>query len=565
MRHRFLPSSNVAARAIFLRACALALLVAIVPHQAFAQATDAGRVEERIPEHPAEDVPPEAPSIQSPGTAKTGRIQPFLLKRLVFSGNTALEEATLAQATQDFVGAQIDQDKLRALLEAATKAYRDEGYFLSRAVLMPQKIEQGVLTVTVIEGYLAAVDIDAPEEDDLAVYFEDVLAQRPARLATFERAIQLASGLYGTKLVDTALKQDPKDPARFTLVLKASLKRFTAQLYADNRGTESSGRDQVYAYGAANSVLVTGDRASLAGYTVPSEPQELLFGEAAYSVPIADLEAWLHLSASATSVNAGGPQAPLDVESESNRLSAKLTYPLLLSRNESLWLGLAFDARHSSEERRGVETSSDDLRTMRLSADYRLTDSWDGASGLYAEVSHGIEGLGSSHEGDANLSRLGGRPEFTKLRLNVWRSQSITDRLGLYVSTSGQLADGPLLSSEEFGIGGPGYGRGYDYSEIVGDNAVAAIGELRYGQNVNEGSLTAYQLYAFYDFGMIWNDTPRFEFENASLASAGLGARLTLERDFFFTFELAKPLTRDVFSTGDKDIRPFLSLNWTIN
>lgn len=545
------------------RACTLAFGVALLPHLAFAQATDAGRVEERIPEHPEEETPGEvAPHVQSPAAAKPGRIQPFLLKRLVFAGNTAIDEPALANATSQFVGAQIDQDKLRGLLDAATEVYRAQGYFLSRAVLMPQQVEGGTLTVTIIEGYIADLAIDAPSEDDIGVYFEDVLAERPARLSTFERAVSLTGGLYGTELVDTALKQDPRDPARFSLALKASLKRLTGQLYADNRGTESSGRDQLYAFGAVNSVFVTGDRVSLAAYTVPSEPQELLFGEVAYSVPFASLESWLHLSASQTSVNAGGPQSPFDVESESNRLSAKLTYPLLLSRNESLWLGLGFEARHSSEERLGVERFNDDIRAARLSANYRLTDSWDGTSGLYAEVSRGIEGLGSSEEGDANLSRLGGRPEFTKLRLDAWRSQSITDRLGLYVSASGQLADGPLLSAEEFGIGGPGYGRGYDYSEIVGDNALAAIGELRYGQTLNEGSLTAYQVYAFYDFGIIWNDEPQFEFEDASLASAGLGVRLTIERDFFLTFELAKPLTREVFSTGDKDIRPFISLNW---
>ena len=52
-----------------------------------------------------------------------------------------------------------------------------------------------------------------------------------------------------------------------------------------------------------------------------------------------------------------------------------------------------------------------------------------------------------------------------------------------------------------------------------------------------------------------------FYHARASLASAGIGFRLTILERFSVGFELAKPLTRPIASRGNKDFRPLFSIS----
>ncbi|MHA1601082.1 MAG: ShlB/FhaC/HecB family hemolysin secretion/activation protein, partial [Alphaproteobacteria bacterium] len=123
-----------------------------------------------------------------------------------------------------------------------------------------------------------------------------------------------------------------------------------------------------------------------------------------------------------------------------------------------------------------------------------------------------------------------------------------------------QFSPDSLLSAEEFALGGSEFGRAYDFSELTGDDGLAASIELRYGKTVNADLLKAFQFYGFYDFGAVWNDDAPGNGRD-TLASAGGGVRLTLPRSVFTTLEVAKPLTRAVSTTSDQDWRIFFSLS----
>ena len=124
---------------------------------------------------------------------------------------------------------------------------------------------------------------------------------------------------------------------------------------------------------------------------------------------------------------------------------------------------------------------------------------------------------------------------------------------------AGQWSADPLLSYEEFSLGGETYGRGYDYGEISGEHGAAFSGELRYGSNLNWRWLSEYQLYGFYDVGAVWNETSGDKYTMDHLSSAGTGFRLRLNDTLRTGFEAAKPLDRRVSSTGDRDWRFFFS------
>ena len=131
------------------------------------------------------------------------------------------------------------------------------------------------------------------------------------------------------------------------------------------------------------------------------------------------------------------------------------------------------------------------------------------------------------------------------------------------LGVAGQWSADPLLSYEEFSLGGEQFGRAYDYGEVTGDDGVAGSGELRYCDSTRWPWLSEYQVYGFYDIGAVWNETPGGGTTRDSLASAGAGLRLFLTSRLRASFEAAKPLTRMVQTTDDEDWRFFFSAGVT--
>ena len=117
------------------------------------------------------------------------------------------------------------------------------------------------------------------------------------------------------------------------------------------------------------------------------------------------------------------------------------------------------------------------------------------------------------------------------------------------LGAGGQWTDEPLLSSEQFALGGRRFGRAYEPAEIVGDRALAARIEPAYFGRAG-GIVQSWQLYGFWDGGKVWYRTipPSGQRPAQSLASAGFGTRLFASRSITATLEAAWPLTRPVAS-----------------
>lgn len=96
-------------------------------------------------------------------------------------------------------------------------------------------------------------------------------------------------------------------------------------------------------------------------------------------------------------------------------------------------------------------------------------------------------------------------------------------------------------------------GRGYDPSELIGNQGVAAVVEGRY-QIPQFSRHIEVQTYAFYDAGKVWNP-----FRHDSATSTGVGIRAILLRFGELDFYVAKPLTHDVFAYHNRRMRAFCS------
>jgi hemolysin activation/secretion protein len=118
-----------------------------------------------------------------------------------------------------------------------------------------------------------------------------------------------------------------------------------------------------------------------------------------------------------------------------------------------------------------------------------------------------------------------------------------------------------LLSSEEFGVGGKAYGRAFDSSEISGDSGFSVRGELQRILEVSQDGPDYAMIYGFGDYGAVWNYESGSRHGRRSLASAGVGVRFGLFKQFDANLELAKPFIAVPTSTLDRGMRIFFNLS----
>lgn len=496
------------------------------------------------------------PALEGEGAAAAAA-GAFLLVGVNVVGATVLSPEEIGALYEPYVARNVGYAELAALAEAITQAYRDRGYFLSRAVIPPQDVDSGVITVRISEGYVSEVAFVDDRDARLEDYFRHVLAEQPARLAPLERALSLISDLQGVELVRSDVELMDGDAYR--LLIETRRDRISGQLYADNRGTKAIGRHQVYAQIGANSLVRTGDRLSFGVFTTPGDINELVYAEGSYVAPINHLGTTFRIHGSRSSAEAGAALAPFEIASGSKQIKGEISHPLIRRRALNLWAYVSFEARDSFEDNFGASTFDDRLRIVRARVAFSKSDRWRGVSGGTVRASRGVDLFGANDRNDIR-SRSDADGTFTKFDLDFYRVQQISDAISIYAAFKGQYALDPLPLVEEYSHGGAAYGRAYDYGALFGDHAAASTVELRYVRNVSAPAVDAIQAFAFYDAASVWNKVGSGQERQDALVSAGGGLTFTLFNNVSATYTAAKPLV-DRPATGDRGLRHFFSVS----
>lgn len=551
----------------------LCVMMMLAPCGAAAQSVvtpnvDPGRIEQRFrvidrPDVEKNDVI-SAPSDVGDAAPVQGDLG-FVLKEIRFENLTAFSEDALKSAIYgQYIGTSISLATLNQIVAKITAHYRNEGYILSRAILPPQRIENGIVTIRIVEGFVSSVRFEglALKDDLLNRYAQKIRDAKPLSAGTLERYLLLIEDLPGIT-ARAVIQPSPDTPGASEVVVTLSEKKFDALLSQDNRGSRFIGSYQTGATLGLNNLLGGYNRTQLRGIVTAFEPRELKYGQFQHEMNIGGEGTKAVFALSATVTNPGSTIENLDIHGEDHFYSVAVTHPFIRSRQSNLFGSLIIDARDVDVEVANIPFYEDRVRAARLSGAYDFIDDWSAVNRMELIVSKGI---GVDDDTSLNTrSRASGEPTFLKGNLDVSRLQPIDGPLSLFLAASGQLSADPLLSSEQFGVGGASFGSAYDPSEITGDSGIAGRAELQYNRSGDFEWVPAYQIYGFYDYGKAWKRGNLVsENRSDSLASTGLGTRFNLVGDLSGSLEVATPLTKKVSANrldGDAT-RVFFTLSY---
>ncbi len=168
-----------------------------------------------------------------------------------------------------------------------------------------------------------------------------------------------------------------------------------------------------------------------------------------------------------------------------------------------------------------------------------------------------VQGLGPTKANDAMSSRPDGSGVFTKAVLWADWTRNLSKMLSVRAAANGQIASRPLLAAQEIGVGGPGFGRGFDFSERFGDNGILGLIELREAVDKPVTGVDWVQLYQFVDGGYVENMAGGFG--DGARWSAGAGFRAAFGKTSVGV-EAAFPINAPRYETGRKAPRVNLTV-----
>ncbi len=201
-------------------------------------------------------------------------------------------------------------------------------------------------------------------------------------------------------------------------------------------------------------------------------------------------------------------------------------------------------------------TTSDTVQYVPLNAVYNIRR--DGAkttTAVSVGLTAGVRGLGSD-SATVDFKRSRATANFVHLNLDLTQTEALGRGFEAAQRLSGQLADQPLVSSEQFSAGGLTSVRGYLQSEVVGDDGFSGALELRAPSTVPKFARTwldEVRFYAFSDGAILTILHPLAEQQDFfALASAGLGVRFGLLKHLKGEVAVAVPFLSGAATHADR-------------
>jgi hemolysin activation/secretion protein len=517
----------------------------------------------KLPELPPTSVPPEAAQIR------------FHLQDIIVDGATVYSQAELLPLYAGLLGKTVTLADIFSVADAITAKYRSDGFILSRAVVVAQRIVGGRVHIRVVEGFVSHVSFQGEDDPAMIRYADQILASRPVKAAVLERYLLLMNDLPGVSVHGIlSPAKGLLGGAELTVVIDRTAVEAVVTL--DNRGTKYIGPLELLSQIAVNNAFGQSDLLGFQIVTAPANAQELRFYELDYMIPIGDNGLRLSMSVNGSEGEPGYTlqSSSLQTNTSGEILTVRLSQPLIRSRTQNLIADVSFNLTDSYNDQVALPSQTrlpssfaDHVRAIRAGLSYNTTDRWGGIDFIRGELSQGLPIFDASPNGAlTNVSRPGGRTVFTKGSIDASRLQDlsfITPGLNLVVGfIAGWSFGQSLLASEQFGLGGAEYGRGYDPSELTGDYGAAGKLELRY--DVPPDALAVYtafglqslQLFAFLDSGFVADQNPQLLDQPPGLqglTSTGIGMRSTWSQSVSASLEVDKPLTRAVAVYADTD------------
>ncbi|MGF1492826.1 MAG: ShlB/FhaC/HecB family hemolysin secretion/activation protein [Microcoleaceae cyanobacterium] len=447
-----------------------------------------------------------------------------VVQRFEVVGSTVFSPEELAVVTEPFTNRPIALAELYEVRSAITQLYTDQGYVNSGAFIPPQELDEGIVTIQVVEGGVETINISGTERLRPS-YVRDRLAlatRTPLNINRLLEALQLLQLDPLIEGITSELSASPQPGLSILDIEVVEADSFQVRLFVDNQRSPSVGSFRRGVGFTAANVLGFGDGFRF-DYANTDGSNNVDFN---YTIPFNPRNGTISLGFGlGPSDVISQPFEELDIESDSIYYELTLRQPIIQTPSNEFSLGLT--ASHQSnqtellDEAFPIAAGADDEGRTKVSA-VRFFQEWvnrgsDSVIALRSQFSLGGGAFGAT----VNSSELPDSQFFTWRFQGQWVQRLAPDTLFL-LRTDLQLANDALLGLEQFRLGGLESVRGYQQDTLLTDNGLLLSAEARLPVlRISEWDALL-QVTPFIQYGRGWNDSG-LDPNPQDLGSVGLG------------------------------------------
>lgn len=453
----------------------------------------------------------------------------FMLRDVQVEGATAFSADIVNGLFADIKGKRVG---LAAVREAAGKLeglYREKGFFLTRVFIPPQPIANGVVKVTVIEGFIEDITVeglDPATQRSVRAALAPLLEHKPIDLPSLERRLLILNDMPGIGGTSVLRQGATLGGSSLIVTLEERPDTFVASI--NNGASRILGP---WSYGLNATFNRPLDLPGSLNIGVNAGGRNLTGVQSVsgrYLMPIGNQGLLASVGVLAAKARPGGSVRALGIVNNLITASVRARYPFIRSRAFSLFGEVGFTVNRSDTDILGLPLIRDRTTVVDLGLSAQQTGFLDGSTTVNLNVHQGLQILGGLNGNAPAPSTMNFDPSFTRLVYAVQRTQPLVGKLSAQLAFQGQYTNSKLLSGELVSFGGSGIGRGFDPAAITGDRGYGGSLELRYDIPFSNTIVRNAQIYGFVDGARTTSlRTATLPSVSQDLQSAGGGVRLS--------------------------------------
>ncbi|MFC5740844.1 ShlB/FhaC/HecB family hemolysin secretion/activation protein [Dyella tabacisoli] len=459
---------------------------------------------------------------------------------------------------------------LVAAADACSKLYQQHGYALSFCYVPAQTFDNGVVNVTVVEGYVAEVVVSGDAgslSKKINAIASHITADRPLRKATFERYIQVLGMLPGAKIAANVPVPTTTDGAT-RLELQVTRKRFNSSAGIDFNHPGIQG----LLNGMLNGLTPLGEQIT-ASVIYPQGHVSQEFYAAGYSQMLGSSGLIGKLDGSHFY---GNPDISTQLPSylrhrlTQDRLALNVSYPLWLSPSRSLLVNASAYASNQNDSYLNKINGASlqfktKLRVLQAGLDYTQASAKQVRKFSFG-ISHGFDIWGAGTNTVSNIpgTNLSAATDtrFTRYNVSALQGNTWGAHIGTVASLIGQYSNNRLPSSEQISFGGPRFGLAYDPGSVSGDSGWGAALEVNRPFTYPAKWLKTLTPYTVAQFARVYQNSGQPTFDE--LKTIALGMRLTDGKHYTVDFSAAQPVGTLPLNSSGRHPRYNLSFSYQL-
>lgn len=489
----------------------------------------------------------------------------FLLKNVEITGSTVFKLEDLKAIFEPLLGREITLKQLRDSVSIIETRYNESGFFLSRALIPPQILENDVARIQVIEGFISTIKVDgldSTRQDFVNQAMSQVLEQRPLKFATLESAMLLLNDTPGLQATSVLNPGTIENSSELTIFLSEAPPNQSISIRNGNStvsGPWSLSYSGIFSQIAAP-LLSRPHSLQLSLNGAGGQLEKSRSVSARLTTGIGESGMQWSIGALLGDAKPGGAAQALNLTSESHSINTRLRLPLLRSRNNTIYA----DAGLSSNVIRSQISNlilSDDQTTVAELGLYSIinTQNSDFIS-IGLNWLRGLSILGAMDERAPAPSVIEFDPEFNKLTLNYLHLHALNEKWAISLNATAQHTQDKLVNGEVIAFGGSQIGRGFFPGSLVGDRGRGGLIEVRY--TPGSGKI---QWFAFADHAQatLLATGASSKQVDGRLSSAGAGLRFNLANFTQIEFQLAHGISSQGINLKQSQNKFLIALSWS--